>query len=345
MGMFLRDGMYWIDYYVAGRRYREKVGTETMAKKALAKITVAKVENRYFDIKRESKITFRQIAQQFFETYSQPCKKSARGDGYSIRRLNTHFGDTRLGNVTKLSIEEYKLKRKVQVSGPTVNRDLALIKTIFNKAIEWGKATHNPVKKVKFFPEHDPRMRFLEKGEVDALLRNCSQWLRPIVIVGLHTGMREGEIFDLRWDDINFHSRNVRVRPAKSGEGRNIPMNKSLFNELQAMKKNLDSPYIFSNTDNEKITRHGKFRKQWCNAVKQSGILDFHFHDLRHTFASHLVMRGVELKTVQELLGHKSTKMTERYSHLSPRHKSKAVMVLDSVFAERPKKVVTGWTP
>jgi site-specific recombinase XerD len=100
---------------------------------------------------------------------------------------------------------------------------------------------------------------------------------------------------------------------------------------FDALPRHIKSPYVFWNGAGGKP--YGEVKHSFCPALRRAGIKDLKFHDLRHTFASHLVMAGCDLKTVQELLGHKTIAMTLRYSHLSPAHKVKAVNVVDRVFS------------
>jgi len=143
--------------------------------------------------------------------------------------------------------------------------------------------------------------------------------------VALNTGMRKEEILNLRWEDLDFRSRIIYILDTKNNERREIPMNDIVYETLLAVRKISDSPWVFCKKNGE---RYGNIRKAFEGARKRAGIVDFRFHDLRHTFASHLVMAGVDLRTVQELLGHKSFEMTLRYAHLSPEHKKAALDIL-----------------
>jgi len=154
------------------------------------------------------------------------------------------------------------------------------------------------------------------------------------VIVALNTGMRKEEILNLRWEDLDFRSRIIYTLDTKNNKRREIAMNDIVYRTLLAIRKIPDSPWVFCKKNGE---RYGNVRKAFEGAKKRAGIVDFRFHDLRHTFASHLVMAGVDLKTVQELLGHKSFEMTLRYAHLSPDHKKVALDVLC-------KRMVTIWS-
>ena len=152
-------------------------------------------------------------------------------------------------------------------------------------------------------------------------------YFRPILITAINTGMRRGEMLALKWNDINFHTDTIYIREAKSGEGRAIPMNSNVKNALVSIRKHPKSDFVFTTKQGE---RRFDLRKPFAKALKKAGIeRHFRFHDLRHTFASHLAMKGVSINTIRELLGHKSMEMTMRYSHLSPDHNRRAVAVLE----------------
>jgi integrase len=191
---------------------------------------------------------------------------------------------------------------------------------MFNKAIEWEMMQSNPMKKVKLLKENNERLRYLSQEQIKDLYENRCDHLKPIVLTALYTGMRRGEILKLKWEDVDFDQKIIFVRNSKNGQLREIPMNNLLVNELKNIK--FKSPYVFCNENRKPF---GSVRKSFDSALRRAGIEDFCFHDLRHTFASHLVMSGVDLLTAKELLGHMTIKMTLRYAHLSPFHKSAAV--------------------
>ena len=142
------------------------------------------------------------------------------------------------------------------------------------------------------------------------------------MITAIHTGMRRGEIFNLRWKEVDLVNRVITVMDSKNREPRRIPMNKILTDLFAEISINAQSDLAFPGKDGKKLK---SIRGPWERASKNSGIDDLHFHDLRHTFAARLVRSGVHSVTVKELLGHKSIEMTLRYSHLSQEHKQKAV--------------------
>ncbi len=318
---------YYIVYSVNGRRKTETIGKDKkLAEKVLYKRLTEIAENKYLDIKKEEKIWFEDFADQYLDFHCKPNNKTwETSDEIKIKNLKRYFSRKYLYEITPLDIEKYKSERIKKVSVATVNRDLACMKSMFNRAIEWKKAKDNPVRQVKLFRENNQRLRYLEKEEIETLLANCHNYLKPIVIVAINTGMRKSEILKLKWHDIDFRRDIAYLYNTKNGEKREVPMNAEVKTSLIKVRKHPQSPYIFCNKVGKSF---GDIKKSFLTALTNSGIINFHFHDLRHTFASHLVMSGVDLNTVRELLGHKSIQMTLRYSHLSPDHKKRAVDIL-----------------
>ena len=337
MGVYKKGNTYYIDYYIDGRRRRECIGLDKrLAETVLKKRKVEIAEGRYLDIKKNEKIKFENFADQYLELHSKINNRSwQKSDLYNITILKRSFSGKYLYEITPVMIERFKTERIKEVSPATVNRNLACLKCMFNKAIQWGKLEENPFRAVKLLKENNKRLRYLEKEEIVKLLARCSRHLRPIVVVALNTGMRKGEILGLKWQDIDFKQGIIYLYNTKNGEKREIPINEMAKTALIRTLKHPDSPYVFCDKNGNLIR---DFRKSFFTALKKSGIINFRFHDLRHTFASQLVMAGIDLNTVRELLGHKSLEMTLRYAHLSPDHKRRAVDILS-------KRMDTIWTP
>ncbi len=145
-----------------------------------------------------------------------------------------------------------------------------------------------------------------------------------IVTVALNTGMRRSEVLSLKWSQIRNGF--IYLIKTKTDEARQIPLNDTLRELFPSIPRHIKSDYVFCDKNG---SPYKDVRRSFKTAVEKAGIQDFRFHDLRHTFASRLVMKGVSLKTVQELLGHKDIKMTMRYSHLAEDYKVQAVKALD----------------
>jgi len=142
--------------------------------------------------------------------------------------------------------------------------------------------------------------------------------------------MRKGEILNLRRENLDLTNGFILLDRTKNGERREIPIDDNVMDALKAMPRRLDTPYIFAHPKTGKP--YGDIKHSFATACRDVGLTNLHFHDLRHTFASHLVMAGQDLTTVKELLGHKDIKMTLRYAHLAPAHKRKAVNILNDLF-------------
>jgi integrase len=240
------------------------------------------------------------------------------------------LGNKRLEEISSFDLERYRRHRKkMGRSEVTINRELAFLRNLYNKAIDWEKATENPVRKVRFARENNERPRFLSPDEEACLLVCCNVQLKPLVVTALHTGFRKSELLSLTWEDVNFESRDITVQAAyaKNGESRSVPMNDVLTATLEEVRINSTATGpVFRNRND---APYRSFRTAFERAVRKAAIPDFPFHDLRHTFASRLVMRSVDLPTVKELMGHKDISMTLRYTHLSSEHKRRAVEKLE----------------
>ena len=322
MALYKRGNVWWYEFWYKGRRYREGVGhSKKQAESVLAKRKTEVRENRFFDVKKETNTSFDALAEEYLR-YSCGNKKSYWRDVISAKHLKQYFASRRLADITPRIVERYKLMRVRKVKPSTVNRELACLKHMFTMAIKWNQAATNPVKEVKLFREPNGSLRVLSSEEEEKLLAVSAPHLKPIIITALNTGMRKGEILSLTWDRVENCV--VKVENTKNGECRTIPMNQRLTDTLNSLK--IQSEYVFCSKDGKQIK---DMRKAFTNAIRRSGIDKCRFHDLRHTFATRLVMAGADLSTVQELLGHKTITMTMRYSHPTPRHRMWAVELLD----------------
>lgn len=330
-GIYQKNGNWYIDYYANGKRKREKIGpskklAQTVRNKRLTQVA----EGKHLDIDRVKRVKFLDFVEIFLETYSKPNKASWKDDRVRLNLVAKYFGNVYLDELTPYKMEQLKKHKLQEGTKPsTINRYLTILQTMYKKAIEWGNAKENPLFGVKHFKEDNASLRFLEEEEISRLLDACSDYLRPIVITALNTGMRRGEIFNLKWSDLDFKRGSINVYKTKNNEKKVIPMNSLLRGTIARVREHSTDEYVFPKRS---------IRKDFSNALKYAKIWNCRFHDLRHTFASHLVMQGVDLVTVKELMGHKSIKMTMRYSHLSQDHKIKAVGALDSIIG-------TIWTP
>jgi len=331
MGIYKRyDNEWYIDYYAQGRRMREKIGhSRKLAEIILKKRKVEIAENKFLDIKRDKKIKFPQLAEEFLKNYSKPNNRSYKNDIHFVKKLVDFFGDVYIFEISSLAIEKYKTERLTQVKQASVNRELDVLKSMFSRAVEWGMLRENPARPVKKFKVDNRRTRFLTLDEIKRLTDACSGYMRDIIIVAVNTGMRRGELLGLKWENVDFDNKLIFIPGSlsKNKYNRQIPMNDLVIGILTEIKKNGIKEYVFCGTAGKQF---GDVKKGFHSALEKAGITDFRFHDLRHTFCSQLVKAGVDIYTVMELAGHKSIGMTMRYSHLSPDQKKQAVDALGS---------------
>ena len=298
----------------------------------------------------------------------------------------SEFGDKKLSELNAWIIEKWRSNRlKSGIRPATVNRDLTAIKAALSKAVEWRFIPAHPLADLKPSKvDHAGKVRFLSDDEEASLLQalnereerkrterdNGNQWrqarkktalpsftgqyadhLMPLVILALNTGMRRGELLTLAWADIDLPRALLTVNgdTAKSGKTRHIPLNTDATAALETWQQTTGQAQglIFLNDEGKQLA---SVKTAFNRLLANAGIENFRFHDLRHTFASKLVMAGVDLNTVRELLGHSDIKMTLRYALLAPEHKALAVARLvkpastapADLTAYRQKKAASG---
>jgi site-specific recombinase XerD len=230
--------------------------------------------------------------------------------------------------------EFYKAKRQSDgVTARTINIELQCLSNMLKKAVEWDYLKTIPI--IKKLKEEKRPPRFLSLDEMERLIDSASSWLRPMIIVLRNTGLRSKEFFSLKWEDIDLYENLVLVRNSKGNSYHSISMNEELRAALLFLRDNYithdgqivqreehQRVYVFCNLDGTQLT---KIRTSFDKAVRKAGLKNVSPHVLRHSFASHLIMNGVDLPTVQDFLGHKSISTTMIYAHLSSEHKAKAV--------------------
>jgi integrase len=344
-----KDKDWYISYYEpSGRRIRRRIGSsKKLAEAALKKIEVEIAEGKYLDIRKQGRIKFEDFLDEYFKLHSRNLKSGEKNHMTYGGQFKQIFGGKFLSEIKVVDIEQFKTQQLKDSAPATVNRKVSFLRSVFNKAIAWDKYHGiNPVSKVKFLKENNTRLRYFEKGEIVRLLSNCEGSLKQIVSIALNTGMRRGELFNLKWADVDFAIKVIYLRETKSGESREIPMNEEVYKILKGMAKNPKSEHVFCHENGQRIL---DIRKSFWTALEKSDIKDFHFHDLRHTFASQMVMSGIDLNTVRELMGHHSLEMTLRYAHLSPGHKRRAVDILgqniNAGHAKSRLDLVPIWSP
>ena len=324
MSVFKRGNQWCIGYSRNGKWVRKTIGTsKKLAELAEKKIKLDIAKGEYLGIVESKKLLFEELCEEYLQfSKTNKTAQSYRRDETSIKNLLSVFKGKLIVKISAHNVEHYMNKRRDKVAPATVNRELSCIKHMFSKAVQWGYIINNPMRIVRKYKEPPGRMRYLSESEVIKLLHHCAEHIKPIIMMALHTGMRKGEILNLKWADVDMHNRTITIRKTKNNELRILPVNDVLYRTLRAMDQQLGYQYVFSNTDGKPYL---DIKVGFRATLRRARIHDFKFHDLRHTFASRLVMAGVDIRTVQVLLGHKDIKVTMRYSHLSDQNLRKAV--------------------
>jgi integrase len=341
MGVFKKGRQCYIDYYVKGVRKRKKIGpSKQVADLALAQVKVKIAKGEYLGIYEDKKLTFRQFAPEYL-AYAQANKSpsSYRRDQVAIEHwLTPSFGERYLFHFTVAEVERYKQARLAEVKPSTVNKELNCLKAMLNKAVIWRYLKEHPLRGVKGLKEPPGRLRYLTPEESTWLLEACDTppYLRPIVDLAMHTGMRRSEILALCWSDLDLRRRTITLTHTKNNERRVIPINDTVAATLKAWPRAVGSDALFPELNGPMVTR------SFWRACRKAEVPNLRLHDLRHTFASYLAMGGFNLRTIQQLLGHKDLRMTSRYAHLSADHLSQAVKSLDTALGVAVQALVEG---
>jgi integrase len=329
VGIYRRGSVWWIDYYDQTRVRVQESSQSTNRRVAQDLLSVRKSEVLRGIYRRPVKMAFGAFAERYME-HAKANKRSWLRDEQMLKHLNGFFGEGReLTNFSAAEIEGYKLKRRATVSGSTVNRELALLKRMFNLAINWDLFFDlNPVRRVKFFREFNLSSRVVSREEEQRLLRNAAPFIQDLILFGLNTGLRIGEIFSLRWSQVDMEKLILNVYAPKTGKTRTVPINSQARRVLEAWVLGRKSEFVFYNHETGRPFVDLKTGFQLaCRKAEISGVT---WHTLRHTFASRLLDRGVDIVTVQQLLGHSTVTVTMRYTHTNLDSKKAAVAKLES---------------
>ena len=278
------------------------------------------------------------FVEEYLTTHAEPNNKySTVISKKSIfkHHLLPAFGRYKLDEITLRDIEGYKARKLATGLSPkSVNNHLTILRKTLSVAVDWELLSHVP--KVKWMRGPAPEFDFLDFGESERFLEAADPEWRPMFTLAVRTGLRIGELRALRWDDVDLVAGRLVVRRTvwrghvgtpKSGRNREMPLSDDALKGLKA-QRHLRGELVFCAEGGRELQENECKWPLW-RACKRAGLRRIGWHALRHTFASHLVMRGVPLKAVQELLGHATIEMTMRYSHLSPDVRRSAVQMLD----------------
>ncbi len=330
-GLYKRSNTWWMTY-------RDAIGTQRF--ESCKTSNKKEAEQRLIDRRKEAQeglapaAPIKPLALEDLQARYLSFVSHQRGVAtkqYHFAHFKRIWGNPPIHSLTVEVLDQYRALRLGEKVGPaTINREMATLKHALSKAVEWKllrKTSREELTAIKKYQEPDGRLRYLSgEAEAERLLQACDASLRPIVVTALHTGMRKGELLGLTWDCVDMTHGFIRLKQTKNGKARALPFNETLWGLFSGLRTRQDVSYVFHDAAGN---RWNDIRHPFDEACVGAGFTDFHFHDLRHSFASWLMMRGVPLATVSNLLGHTSPTMTLRYAHLSPKHLTSAVRVLD----------------
>ena len=277
------------------------------------------------------------LLSDFLDEYLIHCRTNKAPNTYRLEKgiaknIQSYFGNVLLRRIDNYGLEGYKTSRVSKGLKPaSTNRELMAIKYMLRKAKDWQYIDDIPHIKLLKIPNRP--IRYLSVKEMENLINHSSVWLKPIIIVLRNTGMRIGELLGLRLTEIDLSRGYITVRSPKTNNYRVIPINNELspllhfltnnYIATRSMKINkrmdIHNEYLFCHPDGSRIK---SIKHSFNNACKHADI-KANIHMIRHSFASHLVMNGVDLVSIKELLGHTSISTTMIYAHVSNEHKFK----------------------
>ena len=237
---------------------------------------------------------------------------------YNSRVLTRLLGHLHIHEIDRRALAEFIAARKrTGVTDATIRRDLALVGSIFTAAIRWGWVDTSPVTRFnkKALRESKPRTRFLTREDFVRLHAAASDDLKPILVLAVETGLRKEELLGLTLSSIDLRRRELRLTLTKTGRPRQVPLSPKAQETIRELleRSRPRSPFLFCKPDGSHV---GDPKKAFSGACRRAGIVDFRFHDLRHTFASWFAQDGGDLYRLSRILGHATLQMSSRYAHL-----------------------------
>jgi integrase len=314
---------YQCDFYAYGQRIRRVFPAKKDATAYEGKMKGAIRENRFFDIKEEAFQIFKELSNWYLSLEDVKRKKSFKGDRRSVSKLNEFFGTHLLRHISPSLITQYQTKRmneksyRRQATKPaTVNREIACMRTMFNKAIRDGKLEKNPTRGVKFLKENNERDRVLTSEEWERYKSKCPTWYLPIAVMAYYTAMRKSEVINIPPSRIDLKEGFIRLKAedTKTGEARSIPIHLELLEILKKVLKvrPLNCDRVFHRDGKPVNGDHIRWAHQ--RVCRKAGIENFTFHDFRHTCINNWRKEGHDYFKIMAASGHKTISVFKRYN-------------------------------
>jgi len=322
MRLFQRENGIWYVEFKRGQKKSLRTRNKAEALRLFNKLKREYLAGRLVILKEGRKVLLSEFIQEYLDWARENlADETFRKRKHVLQRLKSVIGDVYLKNLSRKHLDEYtSYLLSIGVSRNTVNTHIRHIKASLSKAVEWELVKENPFKGYKLLKVQQKPPAYLLPNQVEKVLQTIDdEFWKFVFMLFVFTGMRLSEVANLQWRDIDLKREVIVVRKSKNYQSRVIPIHPKLRNEITKRLPSVGKvvPYY-------KDYIYHKLKKY----LKQAGFEKIRVHDLRHTFASLMVMSGVDLKTVQELLGHQDYRVTEIYAHLSPLHLQEAIKKL-----------------
>ncbi|MBR1775968.1 site-specific integrase [bacterium] len=345
-----KNGKWYCQFMVKGERVHKLLDGATTREEAKDLESAERFKLRQIQngmLQRDKKKVYLKELITLFLRYSEANKKSYKNDVHSTNTFLEVWGNCDITAITPNAIEDFKQKMILdrKNKNATVNRHLEVLSKMFNLGIANNLAEKNPMSAVKKLKENNYKVRVLSADEEKRMFAEIERGyevvgrervqktiypyihLKPLIICALQTGMRRGEIFNLKWYNIDFEYEFIELTETKSGKSRRIPISAKLMEVLNSVR-NDNEEYVFVNPETN--MPYNDIKRSFHAVLKKAGIENFRFHDLRHTAATRMLEKGADIRTVQEILGHSSVLVTQRYTHSTPQYKKSAIELLNS---------------
>jgi integrase len=348
--MFKKKGSknWWIKIRHRGRVIEKSTETpnKELAKKIEAKVRVDLIEEKYFDSRESSELTIVKLLDMYDQKHSATKKKPQvrKNENFLIKRFRELLGKEKAKHLSASRIEKYMTQRRIEgkrsiktngevkrigdISEVTLHHELALVKHAYYLAINnWGILKHNPFDSVTLPKGDRQRTRFLSVEESIKVVKESPAWLRPMVILGLDTGLRITNICELAWNQVDFFSKTIQIEKTKNQEGVCIPMTERALKTIKGFRRDDSFSDIWVFGKKYKRDQVSKAFKRVCRRLQ---LDDVTFHTLRHSFCSHLAINGANLNDIASVAGHKDLRSARRYSHLNSDRKREVIKGLEA---------------
>jgi integrase len=345
MSVYKRGGNWHFRKRINGVRYRGALRTarnKVQAEQAESKI-ILEIHQGLYGLTAKKSRTLNDYIDKVYLPWAKSNKRSFRADSYRVKPIKVVFGKKLMSDISPFLVEKFKRDRlntpivyphKTKArSVASVNRELCLLSKILSLAVTDGEIGENPCRRVSRFKGEVSRTRYLcpednEEERILAAMTGRRAHLREIVELYLALGLRQMELLSLTSDMVDFHRDVVHIKNAKGYVDREVPMNersRTIFRRLVSDAKSHGRNFLFVSPKTGH--RLKSIKSAWANACRAAGISDLRVHDLRHTFGTRAADGGAPLPAIKDVMGHKSVKTTERYTHATDEAKRRTMEI------------------